>query len=484
MSSCTSPNNKVETSSSGPLSEIESPIIEKDLCRLIIYKKDSQNLNNETWINVIKNEYGIEIIPYSQKMNNGIESIISAYNAELPALVYLFYNEFVDSFPEIKDKIVPLDYLLGSNETWRALPDKYKMNGTYEQTLWGIPLQYNEYGSSENVRLFQSAILESLGVTVPVNTSSFYEYLFLTNEYGLSDYLMHITKASPFYDMGDIFTSFGIKSDYHTTTLYSINYDYEEKRYTDTATTPGMFQALEYIKHLSSNGYIHVSDTSSFPTESFYQEKTATVINSLTQIIKNRKIDLEYSLGFINSTDNKIYVQQSKGMYVFVNQANDSSFCLSQMVNEFLKNDLTNKTAYIGDKKRYREIEDNIILYDGSIVDDAPYLIGNILITQKVISGKNTLSGNSIYSETELEEYSSLLHIYKLKAERWNFIPFTIEDFSLRTETEYTKIFQSYAEKIYTQNISIDDILENYVSTMKINGGYDFLENLNLLLNE
>lgn len=469
--------------SSEPSPSISMPVKNKPE-KIIVYYKENQNLDNSDWLYYIKNTYGLDLKPYVQKNNDGVSAINECLENKTTGLVYIWYSEFFNLLPNTNIKLYPVNDILLKNSTWKSLPENYQNNSLYNGKFIGIPSQYNEFGSAINVRLYNSGILNYLNLNTPETINDFYEFLLSARNTEKMEHLLLRTNENPFFDMGDIFMSYGVKTDYHSEKIISIIFDYKTNRYIDIAESKAMKQSLEFIRNLHKNNIVSISTNRSYPASSFYMGKTATTVDSLSQIALKNNFKADFGIGFLNIENNKIYVQQSKGLYVLVNSISEPPCCIEAFLDSFLINDKANSDAYLGnDDSKLREYG-HLMIYNGNIMDEAPNLIGNILMPYQVISNKSNFNDSYIYSEDQLDKYNQLINDFYGKINTFNFLPLSLEDLFIRTRhNDYIDCFQNFALLIYNDNISLDEILFEYMKEMNTNGGTAYIEELNSNIN-
>jgi len=142
------------------------------------YRNNSYDVENgDKWLEDISTRYGVDL-NVTTNANDAygiIKSLLTGgHTAEIvTGFVYMNSTNLVDMYAN-HENILPLEDYLKDNPIWLSLPQEIRDAFTVDGHIWAIPCYY--YNLTPQIRIYDSEILDALGMQAPTTLDEFAEY--------------------------------------------------------------------------------------------------------------------------------------------------------------------------------------------------------------------------------------------------------------------------------------------------------------------
>ena len=422
----------------------------------------NEKCDYDSWSKYFENEYLLKIDIHKMNKNEPLGSGINIIEV----------SEFLKLFSDAEKLFQPLNNLEIIDQLDNKLLNTYKnLSGEiyclpYEQRSGVFFMrEYNGIDGNNKFEKIPNEINEILEYLTLISTSGNYEHTL--------EPLYKYDVLRPYFDFAK---SFGLKINTEILPYSPVEYNYNEKYFSDIISTKNMSEFLYYFKTLYEREIIRTSISDLPHRNNNFKEFDKKNIYSIYST--NRKIqnDTMYSTHFINSDYENIelflpsrvvYVvakdyENDNGLNEFFNKVymdNFSAISLKHGINE-------NDYSIVGNEIRLAE-HYSPTLISGSFVDSQYHV--NTINYESDIKKMEAVKSNANF------QYK---HIFTNIVE--NII--TFED-----RTNGTQVFDFFNIMFYNQytindDMVVDEFIKDYIIEMKKNGAEDKINELNKMI--
>lgn len=450
--------------------------------------EDSYKQLNTDWSSYIREKFGIDI--NCMEIYTGIGNWMVRIDAvTIQAMYKMGYDQglFVvesDVFREMIQNEELGYYFVSLSDLYEDLPELSGIPKSYTDmtvdiygTTWGIA--YNSNYSMMPGRFYNAGDLEKINKEAPRDINEFYETcLLLQKDNSKSTVLKTWYSGSNFmYQFSDILGAFGIYGNSISESFKSIQYNYKTDSFEDFMLDNNLRTALEFIRSLNSSGVIGTSPSGNFESD-FANGSLRTFYSSLKKPERLRD-----SVAFVpyltKSGIDTMYKYSKTDKIILVSKYTENP---AQVVNNYTDlllggssyADLLLGSKYIAEingdwqliKYNYNDIPfppavglfDSLdTIYQPNNIANSDQLIYRAGVIRKIMEND---SYETIYKAVSPLDYAGM---------NSNIIDASPVDL-------WSDIFKS---KLLTNDISLDDLYEEYYREIKVRNGSDYLLSLN-----